>query len=398
MVVLIRHNLTFSTQILTKILKLIRTDLDFMRFIEKQNRERVEKLKRLRRNNLITAGLLGCGVFSIYFYSMFAVKQETFLDDFDEPVKTLEKQLRAIKQLSQNFLMDERITDKIVKTAGYIRNHYVCEVGPGPGGITRSIINRRPKKLVVVEKDNRFLPTLELLKESCEGHVNVEIEIGDILTYNFERGFSEIPKHNWYEAPPPLHIIGNLPFSVSTYLIIKWLKEISLKTSAWAYGRTPLTLTFQKEVAERIVAPVTDKQRCRLSLMCQTWCHVEHRFTIPGKAFVPKPDVDVGVVTFYPRKYPLVNLQFDVVEKLLRTIFNMRQKYSLRGVENLFPEDLKSLLGKRLFMLADVDYTARPFEITNEEFARLCYAYKALCKEYPIADYDYRASKHPVEL
>lgn len=72
--------------------KLKQTDLDFMRFIEKQNRERVEKLKRLRRNNLITAGLLGCGVFSIYFYSMFAVKQETFLDDFDEPVKTLEKQ------------------------------------------------------------------------------------------------------------------------------------------------------------------------------------------------------------------------------------------------------------------------------------------------------------------
>ncbi|GJQ84252.1 mtTFB1 [Trypoxylus dichotomus] len=304
--------------------------------------------------------------------------------------------LRAIKQLSQNFLMDERITDRIVKAAGNVKDHYVCEVGPGPGSITRSIINRQPRKLVVVEKDNRFLPSLELLKEACEPHVNLEIEIGDIRTYNFEKNFNEMSKFNWHHAPPPLHIIGNLPFNVSTYLIIKWLRDISLKTSAWAYGRTPMTLTFQKEVAERIVAPVTDKQRCRLSVMCQTWCEVEHKFTIPGKAFVPKPEVDVGVVTFTPLKHPLVNLPFEMVEKLLRTIFNMRQKYSLKGAMNLFPEDLRDLLGQRLFTLADIDYTTRPFEITNEEFARLCYAYKALCDEYSIVDYDYRASRKTI--
>lgn len=306
--------------------------------------------------------------------------------------------LRAIKQLSQNFLMDERITDKIVKAAGNIKGHYVCEVGPGPGSITRSIINGKPKKLVVVEKDERFLPTLELLKEACETHVNLEIEIGDIRSYNFERGFNEMSKLNWYHAPPPLHIIGNLPFNVSTYLIVKWLRDISLKTSAWTYGRTPMTLTFQKEVAERIVAPANDKQRCRLSVMCQAWCEVEHKFTIPGKAFVPKPEVDVGVVTFYPLKHPLVDLPFEMVEKFLRTIFNMRQKYSLKGAMNLFPNDLQNLLGKRLFTLADIDDTTRPFEITNEEFARLCYAYKALCDEYPIADYDYRASRKTVVL
>lgn len=260
--------------------------------------------------------------------------------------------LRAIKQLSQNFLMDERITNKIVRAAGNIRNHYICEVGPGPGSITRSIINKMPKKLVVVEKDTRFLPTLELLKEATADRLNLEIEIGDILSYNFEKNFHQMSKHNWFEAPPPLHIIGNLPFNVSTYLIIKWLKEISLKSSAWIYGRTSMTLTFQKEVAERIVAPVTDKQRCRLSVMCQTWCDVEHKFTIPGKAFVPKPEVDVGVVTFYPLKYPLVNLPFGTVERLLRHVFNMRQKHSLRGAGNLFPEDLRPILGMFLYIIS----------------------------------------------
>lgn len=106
-----------------------------------------------------------------------------------------------------------------------------------------------------------------------------------------------------------------------------------------------MTLTFQKEVAERMVAPITDKQRCRLSVMCQMWCDVYHKFTIPGKAFVPKPDVDVGVVTFYPLKNPLVDLPFKMVERVVGTIFNMRQKYSLRGTGNLFPEDVRPELG-----------------------------------------------------
>ncbi|XP_022904059.1 dimethyladenosine transferase 1, mitochondrial [Onthophagus taurus] len=302
--------------------------------------------------------------------------------------------LRAIKQLSQNFLLDERITDKIVKCAGNIRNQYICEVGPGPGSITRSILKRQPKKLIVVEKDPRFLPTLELLQEASSPHTDFIIEIGDIRSYNFVVGFEKVYKHDWLELPPPIHLIGNLPFNVSTNLIIRWLSSISEKKSAWLYGRTPLTLTFQKEVGERIIASDSDKQRCRLSVMCQLWCDVEYKFTIPGKAFVPKPDVDVAVVTFVPKRYPFVNLPFKLVEKVLRNIFNMRQKYALRGGETLFPEKLREQLGTQLFVLADVDYETRPFQITNEEFSRLCYAYDTLCKEYPeIVNFDFRSTK-----
>ncbi|KAF7262759.1 hypothetical protein GWI33_004152 [Rhynchophorus ferrugineus] len=262
--------------------------------------------------------------------------------------------LRAIKQLSQNFLMDERLTDKIVKAAGTLTDHYVCEVGPGPGGISRSIIKKAPKKLILVEKDPRFLPSLMLLKESC---------------LNYTKG---APKMDWTHAPPPIHLIGNLPFSVSTILIIKWLEAISEKKAAWAYGRTSMTLTFQKEVAERMVAQPYDKVR----------------------SFVPKPDVDVGVVTLIPLKKALIDMPFSQVEKVVRTIFNTRQKYCMKGAQKLFPAEQTEYLTTRLFVLANVNPTTRSYQLTNEDFVRLCYAYKIICDEYPaVQSFDYRASK-----
>ncbi|XP_018335990.1 dimethyladenosine transferase 1, mitochondrial [Agrilus planipennis] len=305
--------------------------------------------------------------------------------------------LKALKQLSQNFLLDERITDRIVKSAGDISGHYVCEVGPGPGGITRSIIKKHPRKLIVIEKDERFLPTLELLQEASQGFVDMHIEINDVRDFNFENALSEVPKEDWLGSPPPINIIGNLPFSISTNLVIRWLKAISQKQSAWAFGRSKMTLTFQKEVAERMKAPVTHKQRCRLSVMCQLWCNVKHKFTIPGRAFIPKPKVDVGVVTLEPLKEPFVDLPFEMVEKVLRHFFNMRQKISLKSALRLFPEELREELGEKLFILADVDSNARPFEITTEEYARLCYAYKLLCDDYPqIVDFDFRIRRKDI--
>lgn len=305
--------------------------------------------------------------------------------------------LRALRQLSQNFLLDERITDKIVRAAGSIRNHTVCEVGPGPGSITRSIIRKAPSKVIVVEKDPRFLPTLQLLEEACREDLELKIELGDIRDYNFEEGFSSVAKSDWHDDCPPINLIGNLPFNVSTNLIIRWLKSISERNSAWAFGRTPMTLTFQKEVAERIIAPVGHKQRCRLSVMCQFWCEAEHKFTIPGRAFLPKPDVDVGVVTLVPLKDPLIKLPFKTVEKVVRHVFNMRQKFCSRGAECLFPKDLRDELGPKLFHLADVNHKLRPFMLSNEEFARICYAYNALCEEQPeLCNYDYRSPKNVV--
>ncbi|CAK1586507.1 unnamed protein product [Parnassius mnemosyne] len=290
--------------------------------------------------------------------------------------------------------MEPRLIDKIVRAAGHIQNNIVCEVGPGPGGITRSIIQQAPRKVILIEKDPRFIPTLELIADACKGKVDVDIITGDILKTDVSHFIPADVKMGWTDPPPPVNLIGNLPFSVSTILMICWLEMISKQEGPWSLGRTRMTLTFQKEVAERMAAPILDKQRCRLSVMCQNWCNVKYKFDIPGTAFLPKPDVDVGVVTLTPLKQPIIKLPFKMVEKVIRQIFSMRQKYSIRGAETLFPENVREEMALKMYNIADIDPVTRPFQITNSEFGRLCEAYNLIVTKYPeLEKYDYRAPK-----
>ncbi|XP_043919379.1 dimethyladenosine transferase 1, mitochondrial isoform X2 [Protopterus annectens] len=257
--------------------------------------------------------------------------------------------LRAERQMSQNFLLDLRLTDKIVRKAGNIKNAYVCEVGPGPGGITRSILNAGAEELLVVEKDTRFLPGLQMLAEAAPGRV--KIVHGDIMTYKMERAFPKNLKRNWEDDPPNVHVIGNLPFSVSTPLIVKWLESVANRSGPFVYGRTQLTLTFQKEVAE----------------------------------------VDVGVVHFTPLVQPQISQPFKLVEKVVRSVFNFRRKYCRRGVEILFPEAQRLQLTERMLCSADVNPTLRPTELSIIQFKNLCDAYRTLCDENPeLFNYDFR--------
>lgn len=297
--------------------------------------------------------------------------------------------LRAQKELSQNFLLDLRLTDKIVRQAGKLKNAYVCEVGPGPGGITRSILNAGVEQLLLVEKDTRFIPGLQMLSEAAPG--KVRIVHGDILTYKMEKAFPNHLKKNWEDEPPNIHIIGNLPFSVSTPLIVKWLENVSKRDGPFIYGRTQMTLTFQKEVAERLTANTGGKQRSRLSIMSQHLCTVDNCFVIPGQAFVPKPDVDVAVVHFTPLVQPKIQQPFELVEKVVQSVFQFRRKYCYRGVEILFPERERLKKTEQLMMAADVDPTLRPFQLTMAHFRNLCNTYRKMCDEDPsLFAYNYR--------
>ncbi|KAJ1154820.1 hypothetical protein NDU88_007563 [Pleurodeles waltl] len=289
--------------------------------------------------------------------------------------------LRAQKQLSQNFLLDLRLTDKIVRKAGNVSNAYVCEVGPGPGGITRSILNAGAKDLLVVEKDIRFIPGLQMLSDAAPG--KMRIVHGDILTFKMERAFPSHLRKAWEDDLPDVHIIGNLPFSVSTPLIIKWLENVANRDGPFTYGRTQMTLTFQKEVAERLTASTGSRQRSRLSIMSQYLCTVHDCFTIPGRAFIPKPKVDVGVIHFTPLIEPQINQPFKLVEKVVQNVFQFRRKYCHRGVGMLFPEAQRLKFTERMLMLADVDPTLRPKQLSMLQFKNLCNVYREMCDEDP---------------
>jgi len=158
---------------------------------------------------------------------------------------------------------------------------------------------------------------------------------GDVLRFNMEQVFPTELSTQWSDPQPRLHIVGNLPFNVSIPLIIRWLEDMSLRRGAWKHGRVPLTLTFQKEVAERIVAPPLKPQRCRLSVICQYLCDVQHHFTVGGKSFVPAPDVDVGIVRFVPLAEPGIHAPFPLVEKLVRHVFQYRQKMCKHGLRSV---------------------------------------------------------------
>ncbi|KAM4723536.1 dimethyladenosine transferase 1, mitochondrial [Anableps anableps] len=297
--------------------------------------------------------------------------------------------LRAEKQLSQNFLLDLKLTDKIVRQAGSLRGAHVCEVGPGPGGLTRSILNAEAADVLVVEKDSRFIPGLKLLSEAAPDRLR--IVHGDILTYRMDRGFPGGISKPWEEDPPNLHIIGNLPFSVSTPLIIKWLENIAARTGPFAFGRTRLTLTFQKEVAERLTASTGSKQRSRLSIMAQYLCTVHKCFIIPGRAFVPKPEVDVGVVHFTPLVEPQIQQPFKLVEKVVRNVFQFRRKHCHKGIEKLFPEACRLELTQEMMQKADVDPVLRPTELTIPQIRALTEVYAHLCTSDPsLFSYDFR--------
>lgn len=303
--------------------------------------------------------------------------------------------LRALKELSQNFILDQNLSKKIVRSAGRIRDAYICEVGPGPGSLTRSILEFGPAHLSVIEKDKRFIPCLQLLKEASE--VTMSIHHADVLDFSSDDYFPKDKATAWQSQPPQCHIIGNLPFSISTALIIRWLNQISLKKGAWTNGRVRMTLTFQKEVAERMVAMEMEKDRCRLSVMCQNWCHVKHLFTIPGRAFVPAPDVDVGVVQFEPRIHPLMDFPFPRVEKFLRHLFHFRPKMCYKGIMTLFPPN-KQDLTERILAASSVHADSKSFNLNIEDIGRMCGEYNVICDEDDaVFPYDYRSCENAKE-
>ena len=262
-------------------------------------------------------------------------------------------ELWAARALGQNFLLDTNVTDKIAKFAGPLDGRQVIEVGPGPGGLTRSLLKAGAAHVTAIELDRRALPVLAELQAAAPGRLTV-IE-GDAMAVDYEA-----------LAPGPRIIVANLPYNVATPLLIGWLKRIELFDS--------LTLMFQKEVAERITAAPGDGAYGRLAVISQWKADASIRFHLPPSAFVPPPKVTSSVVGFRPRPARPDDPPFALVERVTAAGFGQRRKM-LRASLKTLGVPVEPLLEQ-----AGILPTSRAEEVPVEGFltlARLLSAAKA---------------------
>jgi 16S rRNA (adenine1518-N6/adenine1519-N6)-dimethyltransferase len=229
--------------------------------------------------------------------------------------------LDARKSLGQNFLLDLNITSKIARMAGSLEDHVVLEVGPGPGGLTRALLAHGARHVYAIERDSRCLPALAEIQEAYPGRLTV-IE-GDAL---------QVDPVGLLQGQPA-RIVANLPYNVGTNLLIDWLRQ-----AQWPPFYSSLTLMFQREVAERIVAtPAQANDYGRLGILSNWRCETKILFDLPPSAFTPPPKVTSSVVRLVPRSQPLP-CRLETLERVTAAAFAQRRKMirqSLKSVGNI---------------------------------------------------------------
>lgn len=255
--------------------------------------------------------------------------------------------LVAKKQLGQNFLLDLNLTARIARAAGDLSGSDVLEVGPGPGGLTRGLLAEGARHVLAVEKDARCLPALAEIAAAYPGRL--EVVNGDAL---------EVDAAARLQAP--VKIIANLPYNVGTELLVRWLTPPD-----WPPFWQSLTLMFQKEVAERIVAKPGSSAYGRLALLAQWRCDARIVLTLPPEAFVPAPKVHSAVVHLTALPQPRYPADAKVLERVVAAAFNQRRKMLRSALKGLAP-DIEARL-----TAAGIEPTRRAEEISLEGFCAL---------------------------
>jgi len=250
--------------------------------------------------------------------------------------------LSARKGLGQNFILDLNLTRKIARAGGDLTGVNVIEIGPGPGGLTRAILESPAASLTVIELDPRAVAVMQELSTHADGRLNI-IE-GDALEFNYDM------------VGAPRAIIANLPYHVASQLLIGWLRQ--------AANFKSITIMLQKEMAQRLVGRPRTPAYGRLSVMCQWLCDVKLLFDVPPSAFVPPPKVVSSIVQLIPKpKKP--EIEFEQMEKTVALAFSQRRKM-LKGVLNAAGYD-----GEMLMQEIGVHITARAEELTVDQFVKL---------------------------
>lgn len=278
--------------------------------------------------------------------------------------------LRARSQLGQNFILDLNVAQRVVDNAGGITGKYVCEVGPGAGSLTRCILLQEPRRLTVIEKDSRFLPMLDQLSSYAESN-QLLVRHGDIMDFDLQKEFTGVvPIVRWKDEVCFLHLIGNLPFNISLPLLVNWIKQISYHTGPFKFGRTPMTLIFQEEVGLRIVAPPLSPHRSRLSVVTQAYCDAKLVYTIPSTVYVPRPKVNGATVHLRPLIKPRVSVDYEILDLVLRSLFNQKRSTLRKGLDLLFPDDRE--LREEILKSSDIDTSLRVSCLSVEDINRIC--------------------------
>jgi 16S rRNA (adenine1518-N6/adenine1519-N6)-dimethyltransferase len=269
--------------------------------------------------------------------------------------------LRAKKSLGQNFILDKNFTDKIVRSsnhqeAGLLSNALILEIGPGPGSLTRSILDHDIKKLTVVEKDVSLLPLLAEFKDIYDS--KIEIINDDALKIDETKIFDQ-----------PFKIIANLPYNVATPLIIKWLKIIKQQPRFIQ----SITIMLQKEVAQRIVAKKDDKEYGRLAVMVNFLCQSKILFNVNASVFSPPPKITSAIVELIPRTEPLCDIAFELMEKVVGTAFLQRRKMIKSPLKEILLKNNHDQNNTAEQILKDlgINPNLRAENLTIEEFGKI---------------------------
>jgi 16S rRNA (adenine1518-N6/adenine1519-N6)-dimethyltransferase len=255
--------------------------------------------------------------------------------------------LAAKKALGQNFLLDLNLTAKIARSAGDLTQSDVLEVGPGPGGLTRALLAEGARHVLAVEKDERCLPALAEIAAAWPGRL--EVVHGDALEVDAAARLT-----------PPIRVVANLPYNVGTELLTGWLPP-----PVWPPFWQSLTLMFQKEVAERIVARPGTKAYGRLALLAQWRCEARIVMVLPPEAFTPAPKVHSAVVQLTALPAPRFPADAKVLNRIVAAGFNQRRKMLRASLRGVAPEIEAKLLA------AGIAPTARAEEVSLEAFCAL---------------------------
>ena len=256
-------------------------------------------------------------------------------------------QLRAKKSLGQNFLLDLNLTSKIARYAGNLDQFDILEIGPGPGGLTRSLLHEGARKVVAIEKDNRCIEALEEIQATFPGRL--KLLQGDALSTNASAHLAD-----------QVRIIANLPYNIGTELLVRWLTS-----KTWPSFWQSMTLMFQKEVANRIVASPGSKAYGRLSVMSQWRCDTKIAFNVPATAFTPPPKVESALVHFEALKEPKFPAEVEVLEFVVSKAFNQRRKMLRGALKGYFQNVEEGLLS------IGVLPTKRAEDITVQEYCAM---------------------------